>query len=651
MSTGLRALHAPRVAVSPLSLSRRYLRFSVALALLAVLVCGVARAADAGEPEQVIVSATRTPTPAVEVASSITIITAEDIEARQQRTISDALKDVPGVNVVQTGGPGGATSIFIRGTNSNHTKVLIDGIDVSDPSNSTGAFDFGQLLTPDIERIEVLRGPQSGLYGSDAIGGVINIITRSGTGPMTLAAGLEGGSFETFNQAARLSGSQDAFHYSVNVTHFHAGATPVTPLDLLPPGETRNDDNDDNLSLSTKLGYDITSNFDLGLVARYTDIHLHTTGEDYPPPLFTGVPATEQTTAATDESFTRLTAHAVSFDGLLDQTLGLAYSHLRTSTVQPQTPAALNTGERRKADWQGNFRLAQREMLVVGAEYERDEIDQPITASVHVGSGYAELQSRLGSHWFSALNVRYDDNSRFGGKTTWRFAPAWVIAESDTKLKASVGTGFKAPTLSELYQSFPPFFFANPDLRPESSTGWDAGFEQGALQGLVRLGVTYYYNRIHELITTDVTGTTYANVGAATTDGIESFIAWQPMKELTLRLEYTYTEATDEVLHQELLRRPKHKGTLLAQWQATSAWQLSVDVLAVGTWVDGNRDFSIPRLDAPGYVTVNLATSYELNRHFAVFGRINNLLDRQYENPVGFLQPGIGAYAGIRVTL
>jgi vitamin B12 transporter len=611
----------------------------------------VARATDADEPQQVVVSATRTPTPAVEVASSITVITADDIEARQERTISDVLKDVPGLNVVQTGGPGGVTSVFIRGTNSNHTKVLIDGIDVSDPSNSTGAFDFGQLLTPDIERIEVLRGPQSGLYGSDAIGGVINIITRSGSGPMTLAAGLEGGSFETFNQAARLSGSREAFHYGVNVTHFHAGATPVTPLDLLPAGAARNDDYNDNLTLSTRLGYDITSNFDLGLVARYTDIHLHTTGEDYPPPLFTGVPAAEQTTAATDESFARLTAHAVSFDGLLDQTLGLAYSHLRTSTVQPQTPAALNTGERRKADWQGNFRLAPSETLVVGAEYERDEIDQPITASVHIGSGYAELQSQVGSHWFSALNVRYDDNSRFGGKTTWRFAPAWVIADSDTKLKASVGTGFKAPTLSELYQSFPPFFFANPDLKPENSTGWDVGFEQGVLRGLVRLGVTYYYNRIHDLVTTDVTGTTYANIGEATTDGIESFIAWQPLKELTLRLDYTYTEATDEVLHQELLRRPKHKGTLLAHWQATSAWQLSVDVLAVGAWVDGNRDFSIPRLDAPGYTTVNFATSYELNPHFALFGRINNLLDRHYQNPVGFLQPGIGAYAGVRVTL
>ena len=652
MPTGLETRRA-FLRASPLLLFHfPHPRILAAACLLAAgLVCAAARAAEADDQVSVVVSATRVPTPALEVASSVTLITAADIEARQERTISDVLKDVPGLNVVQTGGPGGVTSVFIRGTNSNHTKVLIDGIDVSDPSNSTGAFDFGQLLTPDIERIEVLRGPQSGLYGSDAIGGVINIVTRAGTGPMTLAAGLEGGSFETFNQAARLSGSQDAFHYSVNATHFHAGATPVTPLDLLPPGEARNDDYDDNLTLSTKLGYDVSQNFDLGLVVRYTDIQLHTTGEDFPPPLFAGVPAAEQTTAATDEYFTRLTAHALSFDGLLDQTLGLAYSHLRTSTVEPQTPAALNTGERRKADWQGNFRLTRGVTLVTGAEYERDEIEQPIDASVHIGSGYAELQSQLGSHWFSALNVRYDDNSRFGGKTTWRFAPAWVISESDTKLKASVGTGFKAPTLSELYQSFPPFFFANPDLKPESSTGWDAGFEQGLASGAVRFGVTYYYNRIHDLITSDVTGTTYANIGEATTDGIESFISWQALRQLTLRLDYTYTEATDEVANQELLRRPKHKGTLLAQWQATSAWQLSLDVLAVGSWVDGNRDFSIPRLDAPGYVTVNFATSYELNGHLTVFGRINNMLDRRYENPIGFQQPGIGAYAGLRVTL
>ena len=624
-------------------------------ALLSVCVTSTAwsdPASAADELQPVVVSATRLPTPALEVASSVTVITAADIAARQERTVADVLQNVPGLNVVQTGGPGGVTSVFVRGTNSNHTKVLIDGMDLSDPSNSTGAFDFGQLLTSDFARVEVLRGPQSGLYGSDAIGGVINIITRSGSGPLQLSAGLEGGSFATFNQAASLSGSQDGFHYSANLEHFHAGATPVTPLDLLPPGEARIDDYNDNLTLSTKLGYEVRPDFDLGLVARYTDIHLRTTGEDYlSVPPFTGYPASEQTSAGTDEYFTRLTAHLSSFAGALEQTFGLGYAHLRTSTVQPGTPAALNTGERRQADWQGNIRLAATETLVVGAQYERDAIVAPLSANERIGSGYGELQSQIGEHWFSALNVRYDDNSRFGGKVTYRFAPAWVIRETDTKLKASVGTGFKAPTLSELYQSFPPFFFANPRLQPESSSGWDAGVEQGLFRNVVRLGVTYYHNHIHDLISTDLTGTTYANVGLATTQGIESFIAYQPHPRLTVQLDYTYTEATDDVRHQALLRRPKNKGTLLASWQMTHAWQLNLDVVSLGDWVDVSRDGSTSGLATPGYTTVNLATNYEVTGHLTVFGRIDNLLDRHYENPLGFLRPGIGAYAGFRVKL
>jgi vitamin B12 transporter len=651
MSTGLDARRA-RVcaAFAPRSLTVRFLLPAIFIAALAP--CSRATAADSQELQLVVISATRVPTPLLEVASSITVVSAADIEARQQRTFAEVLRDIPGVNVVQTGGPGGVTSVFMRGTSSNHTKVLLDGIDISDPSNSTGAFDFGQLLTQDIERVEVLRGPQSGLYGSDAIGGVINIITKSGSGPPQFTGAIEGGSFDTFNQAGTLSGAQDVFHYSASVAHYHAGSVPVTPLELLEPGEARNNDYDDNLTFSSKLGLDVMQDFDLGLVARYTDIHLHTTGEDFSflPP-FAGFPAPQQTTAATDEYFTRLSAHLRSFDGVLDQTLGLAYSHDRTDTVQPQTPAALNNGERRKADWQGDIRVASLETLVLGAEYERDAIDQPISADVHVTSGYGELQSQIGEHWFSALNVRYDDNSRFGSKMTYRFAPAWVIPDTDTKLKASVGTGFKAPTLSELYQSFPPFFFANANLKPESSTGYDAGIEQGLAGNTVSLGVTYYYNRIRDLITADVTGTTDANIGRATTEGIESFIAYQPLKELTLRVDYTFTEASDDVLHQELLRRPKHRGDFSASWQATRAWLLSLDVLSVGTWVDGNRDFSVMRLDAPGYTMVNLATTCDLTQHLALFGRIDNLFDRHYQNPVGFLQPSIGVFAGIKVKL
>src|SRR6201999_471830 len=157
-------------------------------------------------------------------------------------TLPDTLNTVPGLNVVQSGGPGGQTSVFIRGTNSNHTKVLIDGIDVGDPTTPNGALDLAHLLTSDMAQVEVLRGPQSGLYGSDAIGGVISIITQKGEGPLSLSGSVEGGSFDTFNQDASVSGSDDAFHYRATISHLHAGATPVTPLDLLRPGETRNDD-------------------------------------------------------------------------------------------------------------------------------------------------------------------------------------------------------------------------------------------------------------------------------------------------------------------------------------------------------------------------------------------------------------------------
>src|SRR5580658_6414345 len=210
MSTDLNARRASARAAPSLFRLRPAFLLPLALAALPAL----CRAAEADELQIIVITATRIPTPLLQVASSITVVTAADIEARQERTFADVLKDIPGLNVVQTGGPGGETSVFMRGTNSNHTKVFIDGIDVSDPSNPTGTFDFGQLLTQDIERVEVLRGPQSGLYGSDAIGGVINIITKSGSGPAQLTASLEGGSFDTFNQSAGVSGSQDDFHYS-----------------------------------------------------------------------------------------------------------------------------------------------------------------------------------------------------------------------------------------------------------------------------------------------------------------------------------------------------------------------------------------------------------------------------------------------------
>ncbi len=205
--------------------------------------------------------------------------------------------------------------------------------------------------------------------------------------------------------------------------------------------------------------------------------------------------------------------------------------------------------------------------------------------------------------------------------------------------------------MSELFQDFPPFFFANPNLKPETSTGYDIGVEQAAAHGTVRAGATYFYNRMRNLITNNADFSSYANIGRAHSDGVESFIAYEPGKTLALRADYTYTQATDDVLNQELLRRPRHKASLNANWHVTEALSANATVLTVSSWVDGNRDFSVPRLTANGYTTVNLAANFDVNSHLSVFGRIDNLFDRHFQNPVGFLQPTLGAFAGVRAKL
>jgi vitamin B12 transporter len=621
--------------------------------ILAASVPAFAGTAVAGAeygPDTVVVTATRIPTPEAQVASSISVVTADEIAERQMQTLPDLLKEVPGLNVVQTGGPGGQTSVFMRGTNSNHTKVLVDGIDIGDPSSPAGTFDFGPFLLQDVQKVEILRGPQSGLYGSDAIGGVINIITKSGSGPAQFTARAEAGSFDTFNQSGSVSGSLDRFHYAATVEHLHSGATPVTPLDLLAPGERRIDDYADNLTGSTKLGFDVTDQFDLGLVARYTDSHLRLTGENennFP----ADFPDSTQSANDTRQYYTRATGHLTSFGGALEQTLGFAYSDIKSFETGPDNPESDFFGARVKIDWQGNVELAAEEKLVLGAEHQRDEMTVPISASTTIDSGYAELQSSFAGSTFNSLSVRYDDNDRFGGKTTYRFAPAFLINDTGTKLKASVGTGFKAPTLSQMFQNFPGFnFFGNPNLKPESSLGYDLGFEQALASDTVRFGATYYRNNIKNLIAanTDFAHQSFINVGRAVTDGVESFVSYRASETLDVRLDYTYTQASDEIAHQELLRRPKHKVGLNAAWHATRRLSIDTTLTSVSSWIDGNRDFSIPRLTAPGYTTVDVAANFDLASNLTLYGRIDNVFDRHHEDPVGFLQPSVGAFAGVK---
>ena len=604
--------------------------------------------------EDVVIIATRLPTPVAQVASSVTVITAADIERRQDRSLPDVLREVPGLSITQTGGAGGQTSLFMRGTNSNHVKLIVDGIDMSDPSTPTGAADISKLLAGDFARVEVLRGPQGALYGSDAIGGVINVITKVGDGPLAINASAEGGSFDTFNQSASVSGSDNGVHYSATVQHLHAGATPVTPLNLLPVGQRRSDDFYDNLTATAKLGLDITDNFDLGLVTRYYGSLGKFTGDAFNFATFTSFPSPTRTRVHIVDYQTRGTAHLKLWDGRFDQTFGIAYGSNIADTQDPDNGNSRQKGDRIKADWQGNVTVMDGQTLVLGAETTRDALHpglsfgfpSTLARGITTNAGYAEVQSDFGGGLYNSASIRFDDNSRFGSRTTWRVAPAWVIESTGTRLKATAGSGFKAPSLQQLYGTFG----GNAALKAETSIGYDVGVEQvwGPLSG----GVTWFHNDIKNLISSGpAPAFLNINIGRARTQGVESFIAWKALETLTLRGDYTYTDAIDGATRRALLRRPGHKASLNADWQATDDLSLDATLLYVGPQIDGNRDFSIPRLKMPDVTTLDLAASYRLTQTWSVFGRLENAFDTTYQSPDGFLRPGIGAYAGLKVNL
>ncbi len=475
----------------------------------------------------------------------------------------------------------------------------------------------------------------------------MDVITKTGSGPAHGEVTLEGGSFGTFNQTASVSGSLDRFSYALDLAHLRTDDSPVTPTNLLVPPEKRNDDSYDNQTIAGKVGYKLTDNLDVGLVARYIQSDLHFTSDF---DVLNG-PDPTQSKSLADQLFTRATVHWALFDGRFDQTLGVGYTWYKRDDLIPDTPPTPNDGDRYKIDWQGVFKITPDEILVAGAEHQRDEIvGSPISASMTNDAGFLELRSSLGDRFFNTISVRDDANDRFGNYATYRIAPSFLIAETGTRLKASVGTGFKAPTLNELFVSFPAFFFsANPNLRPEHSFGYDLGFEQDVSPLHGQFGVTWFHNDITDLIQANDTFTMDVNVGRATTQGVEAFVAWRPISSLTARADYTYTDAEDDIAHTQLLRRPKNKASLNIAWQATHQLSISVEGLYVGSWIDDNRFFTVPPFRTPGYATLNLAANYVIDPHLTLFGRITNLANKQYQNPVGFLAPGIGVFAGAKV--
>jgi vitamin B12 transporter len=594
--------------------------------------------------EEVVVTATRVPTPTEEVGSSITVITAKDIEAKGYTTVKDVLKGTPGLDVVSSGGPGQSSSIFLRGTNSYHTLVLIDGVEMNDPTGMQRGFDFANLTVDNIERIEVLRGPQSPLYGANAMGGVINIITKKGEGKPEFYLGSEGGSYKTWREFAGAGMGSERVNASVAFSHNSSDGFSAADDDL--PGNDE-DDKWENTSASARLGFVLSENADLDFIGRFQDgrTHLDHGGGPYQD--------VEDYHVEERKVFTRAQAHVFAFDGLWEQTLAYGFAdHDRDYKDDPLFDDFSYDGKKHEISWQNNLYLHETNTLTMGLEYEKEEMDdhEDLDESAYTRSVFVQDQVKLGGFSFTTIGLRYDDHEEFGSETTFRITQAFLLKDLGTKFKGSCGTGFRAPSLGELYYVNPwggPG--GNSDLDPEESKGWDIGIEQSLFNNYVNIGVTYFYNDFDDLIIWD---NGYNNVDEAKTRGIESFIKIMPFDDLSVCLNYTYTDTEDDD-GKRLIRRPLHKAGLNTCYRFLKRGTVNLDILYVGKRDDSYWDsmtWTTEDIVLDDYILVNLAGSFDICKRLQVFARIENLFDEDYNESYGYGTAGFSAYGGVKVT-
>ncbi len=616
------------------------------LLFCALLLAAVSVQAATVTLDPVVVTATRTATPLSRIASSVTVISAAEIEAKQQTQVLDVLRSVPGVVVVRSGSRGAQTSIFLRGTDTRHTLLLIDGIEYRDASSSGGGPVLENLTTANIEQIEIVRGAQSVLYGSDAIGGVINIITRKGSQQPEGYASIEGGSYNTWIEKAGFSAGNGTVSSSFSASRIDSdGFSAANEKD----GNNEEDGFEDT-TLSFNLGAELSEIFSLNL-----NVHSDDSENDYD----AYGPVDGDYSQDTELLAGRLEGKLRLLDGRWDIAVGAARTdNNRIADGPAYSDGYEYDGKVTKLDLLNTIRLGANHTLIVGAETEKEELGSfsylgdysaypdvtytPFRYKKDAVNNAVFIQDQFTAGQFTAaIGLRHDDHDQFGGKTTWRFAPSYNFAGSGTRLKASVGTGFKAPSLYQLYGQLPPYNVGNEDLQPEESFGWDLGFEQSLSNNSVVISLTYFHNDIDDYIDYDYSDG-FLNIDGLITRGIESSVAWYPSDLFDAALSYTYTDSENKEDNSRLRRRPLHKAALDLNIRPLERLQINLNALYTGERDDDET--------LPDYTLVNVASSYRITDNCSIFGRVDNLFDEDYEEVTGYGTAGVSGYAGLKLT-
>lgn len=574
--------------------------------------------------------------------SSVTLITGDELRARGQSSVLEALRGTAGLDVAQSGGPGKPTSVFLRGANSEHTKVLLDGIPLNNPADPTRRFDFATLTVDNIERVEIVRGPQSVVYGSDAIGGVINIVTKRGDGPLSARFSALGGSWGTHEERVAVQGGDEVLYYSLGASSIQTNGFSAVSRRF---GATE-PDGYQNATVSGRVGWNLADGWNVDYVFRYAESEVDVDGFDN----FTFLPADELNRQNLfDQFFHRVQLQSVAWDGLIENRVGFSLTDFATADTNPGPFGQPRfDGQGRQVDWQSNLQVTETNVVTAGIDYFAEEAS-PFDGGLqrqNLASLYLQDRFDVAEISHTSVGVRWDDHSVAGEAQTYRVSQSLDVLATGGRLHGSLGRGFRAPAISQRFGGV-----GNPNLRPEFSKGWDIGFEQPVWDGLITWDATYFRNDFSDLIVF-VSGPfgpfgfgELRNVQAARTSGVELSVGTQLTQRVYVSANYTYTDTLDLTNNSYLVRRPRNKVGITARCEVSDRATVNAYLLHVGNRPDFDAFGGIISLE--DYITLNLSGTYRLSDRWELFGRLDNLTDADYEEVFAFATAGVSGYAGL----
>ena len=618
---------------------------------------------DTSLQHEIVVTANRLETPAKEIATTVTVITAEELQRSSKTSVLEALVEILGIFVTQSGPPGSFGSVILRGANSEHTLIMMDGVELNDPITPSRSSDLAHFSIANIERIEILHGPQSTLYGSDALSGVINIITKRGRGKPSFSLSGFGGTYGTYSGAAGVNGSIKKIDYSFQSSYFQS--TGFSAANSAYEGNEE-EDGYKNMTLAGRLSFRPKDNLEFDLIIR--SIRTETEIDN-----FAGAYGDDPNNIQKYNSlFVKGEFRGLFLSNRWEQKIGISFVDFDREQNNPKDdshPYDMDYGTYKsrsfKVDWQNNFFLHETNTLTFGIDFQQEQGSSnydsesifgpfstlfPLKKAQTIGF-YVQDRIGVAKHFFTTAGIRLDHHRQFGTSFTYRIAPAYLVKKTGTKLKATLGTGFKSPSLYQLYA--PGNFWGpigNDGLEPEKSTGWDVGIEQNLMQDKVSLSATYFSMDFKNLIDYDFSEG-FINVSRARSKGIELLLQTQLTDKISFMANYTHTRAQDKDTGDYLIRRPKDKFSAIFDYKFLENSFIQLTLIYTGQRDDIEViEWTSQRTTLNSFTVLNASVSHDLMQGIRLFLRLDNIFNEKYELVKGYGTPGFSTYAGFNLN-